>query len=93
MARSFNFQNDNETTNLMKSSCNDPLCDTKLWKVIQELDLAKLKIRQLQNEILEQKNKTFDTRNVQSNEQMGQSKNDQKLHKTISQFSEFETVL
>lgn len=31
--------------------CSDPLCDTHLWKVKHELDLARLKIRQLQKEL------------------------------------------
>lgn len=28
--------------------CPDPMCDTHLWKVRHELDMAKLRIRQLE---------------------------------------------
>ncbi|XP_067004151.1 glutamate receptor ionotropic, NMDA 2B [Anabrus simplex] len=31
--------------------CTDPICDTHLWKVKHELDLARMKIRQLQKEL------------------------------------------
>nr|AIG13078.1 NMDA receptor subunit 2 variant C1 [Diploptera punctata] len=31
--------------------CRDPICDTHLWKVKHELDLARMKIRQLQKEL------------------------------------------
>ena len=28
--------------------CSDPLCDTHLWKVKHELDMARLRIQQLE---------------------------------------------
>lgn len=31
--------------------CKDPICDTHLWKVKHELDLARMKIRQLYKEL------------------------------------------
>lgn len=31
--------------------CKDPICDTHLWKVKHELDLARMKIRQLYKEM------------------------------------------
>ncbi|XP_066901642.1 glutamate receptor ionotropic, NMDA 2B isoform X2 [Halyomorpha halys] len=31
--------------------CNDPICDTHLWKVRHELDLARIRIRQLEKEM------------------------------------------
>lgn len=29
--------------------CSDPICDTHLWKVKHELDMARLRIRQLES--------------------------------------------
>lgn len=38
-----------ETTDFIKKyRCNDPMCDTHLWKVKHELDMAGLRIRQLE---------------------------------------------
>lgn len=31
--------------------CRDPICDTHLWKVKHELDMAKIKIRQLEKDL------------------------------------------
>ena len=31
--------------------CKDPICDTHLWKVKHELDLARIKMRQLEDEL------------------------------------------
>lgn len=37
-----------EATEILKNHrCTDPICDTHLWKVKHELDMAKLRIRQL----------------------------------------------
>ncbi|XP_063227962.1 glutamate receptor ionotropic, NMDA 2B [Bacillus rossius redtenbacheri] len=36
---------------LRNHRCNDPICDTHLWKVKHELDMARMKIRQLQKEL------------------------------------------
>lgn len=33
---------------LRNHRCNDPICDTHLWKVRHELDMAKLRMRQLE---------------------------------------------
>jgi ionotropic glutamate receptor NMDA 2B len=33
---------------LRRHRCNDPLCDTHLWKVKHELDMARLRVRQLE---------------------------------------------
>lgn len=33
---------------IKRHRCNDPICDTHLWKVKHELDMAKLRIRQLE---------------------------------------------
>lgn len=41
-----------EATDLIKHHrCKDPVCDTALWKTKHELDVAKLKIQQLEAEI------------------------------------------
>ncbi|GIY14064.1 hypothetical protein CDAR_194271 [Caerostris darwini] len=32
--------------------CKDPVCDTQLWKVKHELDMARIRIRKLENFIL-----------------------------------------
>lgn len=31
--------------------CRDPICDTHLWKVRHELDMARLRIRQLEKDL------------------------------------------
>lgn len=31
--------------------CHDPICDTHLWKVRHELDMARIRIRQLEKEL------------------------------------------
>lgn len=31
--------------------CKDPICDTHLWKVKHELDMAKIRIRQLEKDL------------------------------------------
>lgn len=33
---------------LKNHRCTDPICDTHLWKVRHELDMAKLRIQQLE---------------------------------------------
>lgn len=33
---------------LKNHRCTDPICDTHLWKVRHELDMAKLRVRQLE---------------------------------------------
>lgn len=33
---------------LRNHRCTDPICDTHLWKVRHELDMAKLRVRQLE---------------------------------------------
>ena len=41
-----------EASELMKTHrCKDPICDTHLWKVRHELDLAKIKMRKLEDEL------------------------------------------
>lgn len=38
-----------ETTELIRNHrCKDPLCDTHLWKVKHELDISRLRVRQLE---------------------------------------------
>ena len=34
-----------------RHKCKDPLCETQIWKVKHELDLALLKIEKLNNEL------------------------------------------
>ena len=42
-----------EAAELMKNHrCNDPICDTNLWKVRHELDMAKIKMKNLEAELL-----------------------------------------
>lgn len=42
-----------EASELLKSHrCKDPICDTHLWKVKHELDMAKLKMRSLEAELI-----------------------------------------
>lgn len=42
-----------EASELMKNHrCNDPICDTNLWKVRHELDMAQLKLKNLQTELI-----------------------------------------
>ena len=42
-----------EASELLKNHrCKDPICDTNLWKVKHELDMAKLKMRNLEAELL-----------------------------------------
>merc|ERR1712029_616172 len=42
-----------EASELLKNHrCKDPICDTNLWKVQHELDMAKLKMRNLEAELL-----------------------------------------
>lgn len=36
---------------LRRHRCNDPICDTHLWKAKHELDMAKLRIRQLEKSL------------------------------------------
>lgn len=44
----------NEAKEAMKTHrCKDPICDTHLWKVKHELDMAKLKMKQLEAELQE----------------------------------------
>ena len=31
--------------------CKDPICDTHLWKVRHELDMAKMKMKRLESEL------------------------------------------
>lgn len=33
--------------------CQDPLCDTHLWKVKHELDMARLRIQHLENQLVD----------------------------------------
>lgn len=41
-----------EAQDMMKHHrCSDPICDTHLWKARHELDLARIKIRQLYKEM------------------------------------------
>nr|CAD7394986.1 unnamed protein product [Timema cristinae] len=41
-----------EAQDILKNHrCTDPICDTHLWKVKHELDMARMKIRQLQKEL------------------------------------------
>ena len=41
-----------EASELMKTHrCKDPICDTHLWKVRHELDMAKMKMRNLEAEL------------------------------------------
>ena len=41
-----------EASELMKNHrCNDPICDTNLWKVKHELDMAKIKMKSLEEEL------------------------------------------
>ncbi|KAG8172579.1 hypothetical protein JTE90_014881 [Oedothorax gibbosus] len=41
-----------EATDLLKyHRCKDPVCDTQLWKTRHELDMANMKIRQLEANI------------------------------------------
>jgi hypothetical protein len=49
MARSLKFHEDNSSKYIF-NHCNDPICDSNRRKALQELDLAKLKIKQLQSE-------------------------------------------
>jgi ionotropic glutamate receptor NMDA 2B len=53
MGKSLTFRGTvNEASQLMKTHrCKDPICDTHLWKVKHELDLAKVKMRTLEDEI------------------------------------------
>ena len=39
------------TDKLRRHRCRDPLCDTHIWKVKHELDLARVKIQQLEKEL------------------------------------------
>ena len=36
---------------LQNHKCDDPICDTNLWRVKHELDLARLKMRSLEVEL------------------------------------------
>lgn len=36
---------------LRRHRCRDPLCDTHIWKVKHELDMARVKIKQLEKEL------------------------------------------
>jgi hypothetical protein len=42
-----------EASELLKThKCKDPICDTHLWKVKHELDMARLKMRSLEDDLL-----------------------------------------
>jgi len=42
-----------EARQLMKTHrCKDPICDTHLWRVKHELDMAKVKLKRLESELL-----------------------------------------
>lgn len=36
---------------MRKHRCSDPICDTHLWKVRHELDMAKIRIRLLEKSL------------------------------------------
>lgn len=41
-----------EATDLLRHHrCRDPICDTHLWKVRHELDMAKVALRQMEKEM------------------------------------------
>lgn len=41
-----------EATDIIRQHrCSDPICDTRLWKARHELDMARLRIRQLLKEM------------------------------------------
>ena len=41
-----------EASELMKThKCKDPICDTHLWKVKHELDMAKIRVKKLEAEL------------------------------------------
>ena len=41
-----------EAQELMRTHrCKDPICDTHLWKVKHELDMAKMKMKRLESEL------------------------------------------
>ena len=41
-----------EASELLKThKCKDPICDTHLWKVKHELDLARMKMKKLEAEL------------------------------------------
>jgi ionotropic glutamate receptor NMDA 2B len=41
-----------EASELMRTHrCKDPICDTHLWKVKHELDMAKIRMRKLEDEL------------------------------------------
>lgn len=41
-----------EASELMKTHrCKDPICDTHLWKVKHELDMAKIRVKKLEAEL------------------------------------------
>ena len=41
-----------EATELLKTHrCKDPICDTHLWKVKHELDMARIKMKSLEAEL------------------------------------------
>ena len=54
MGKSLTFRGAvNEASELLKNHrCKDPICDTNLWKVKHELDVARLKMRNLEAELL-----------------------------------------
>ncbi|KAK7080400.1 hypothetical protein SK128_021199 [Halocaridina rubra] len=39
------------TDKLRRHRCRDPLCDTHIWKVKHELDMARMRIKQLEKEL------------------------------------------
>ncbi len=42
-----------EASELMRTHrCKDPICDTHLWKVKHELDVAKIRLRKLEEELV-----------------------------------------
>ena len=42
-----------EASELLRNhKCKDPICDTNLWKVRHELDMAKIKMKNLEAELI-----------------------------------------
>ncbi|XP_050731798.1 glutamate receptor ionotropic, NMDA 2B-like [Eriocheir sinensis] len=53
MGKSLNFRGAviEAHNKLLRHRCRDPLCDTHIWKVKHELDMARVKIKQLEKEL------------------------------------------
>ena len=53
MGKSLTFRGTvQEATQMLKTHrCKDPICDSKMWRVKQELDLARIKMRALEEEL------------------------------------------